>query len=77
MTKTCQCDFFSLSDNFHAILIEKMRKYREIAPENDPCNIYATSNINRSADLRFIIDVYGKKVFVPLNLLSSVLSLYM
>ena len=28
--------FFSLSDNFHAILSEKMRKYREIAPENDP-----------------------------------------
>ena len=39
MTKTCQCDFFSLSDNFHAILSEKMRKYGEIAPENDPCYI--------------------------------------
>ena len=28
---------FSLSDNFHAILSEKMCKYRKIAPENDPC----------------------------------------
>ena len=27
---------FSLSDNFHAILSEKMRKQRGIAPENDP-----------------------------------------
>ena len=35
--KNGQCDFFSLSDNFRAILSEKMRKYREIAPENDPC----------------------------------------
>ena len=31
--------FFSLSDNFHAILSEKMRKYLEIVPENDPCTI--------------------------------------
>ena len=29
--------FFSLSDNIHAILSEKMCKYRGIAPENDPC----------------------------------------
>ena len=29
---------FFLSDNFHEILSEKMRKYRKIAPENDPCD---------------------------------------
>ena len=29
---------FFLTGNFDAISCKKMREYREIAPENDPCN---------------------------------------
>ena len=35
--KNSACDFFSHSGNFDAISCKKMREYREIAPENDPC----------------------------------------
>ena len=35
--KNSACDFFSHSWNFDAISCKKMREYREIAPENDPC----------------------------------------
>ena len=31
------CDFLSDSRNFDAISCKKMREYREITPENDPC----------------------------------------
>ena len=37
MRKKSACDFFSHSWNFDAISCKKMREYREIAPENDPC----------------------------------------
>ena len=33
--KNSACDFFSHSGNFDSC--KKMREYREIAPENDPC----------------------------------------
>ena len=37
--KNSACDFFSHSWNFDAISCKKMREYREIAPENDPCKL--------------------------------------
>ena len=38
MRKNQRAIFFSHSGNFDAISCKKMREYREIAPENDPCN---------------------------------------
>ena len=48
ITKNRQCIFFCLSDNFYVILSEKMRKYRDIAPENDPCRVLTTLYIDFS-----------------------------
>ena len=39
MRKNSKCDFFSHSGNLYAISCKKMREYREIAPENDPCGV--------------------------------------
>ena len=47
-----QCNFFSLSDNLHAILSEKMRKNRGIAPENDLCTIPPSFLIGSSSFLQ-------------------------
>ena len=49
--KNSACDFFSHSWNFDAISCKKMREYREIAPENDPCIRYILSAENRSDQL--------------------------
>ena len=47
--KNSACDFFSHSGNFDAISCKKMREYREIAPENDPCmcDQYSTNTIKK------------------------------
>ena len=47
-----QCDFFSISDNLHAILSEKMRKNHGIAPENDLCTIPPSFLIGSSSFLQ-------------------------
>ena len=43
--KNSACDFFSHSGNFDAISCKKMREYRKIAPENDPCNLLSGAMI--------------------------------
>ena len=58
--KNSACDFFSHSGNFDAISCKKMREYREIAPENDPCVLKAHGLMRNIVDTLSRLNAKGK-----------------
>ena len=61
--KNSACDFFSHSRNFDAISCKKMREYREIAPENDPCSVMSKFDIY--VEVSILINYNSTTTIIP------------